>query len=122
MREQGIKDNSLAKSLGVFALSVGIILLLVALFVLIRRFSCCTKVKDLLKKQLFYSGPIRYIIVSYLKLANQFMSLLFVALVRKQNYMMAIGYCFVVVALWAWPLFTQWFLIKNQKHLKNTAF
>ena len=73
---QGIEDNSLMKSLGIFAVSVGLILLIVLIYFLIKRFACCGKIRVMISKKIFYSGPIRYIIVGYLKLFNQFLTLL----------------------------------------------
>lgn len=74
MRQQGIEDDSIMKSLGIFAIGVACIVLLVLLFFLIRmcaaKLACCKKAKEVLAKKIFYNGPIRYIIVSYLKLLN----------------------------------------------------
>ena len=76
MLENGIMYDSVAKSLGVFALSIAIILLIFLIYLISKRFRCCEKIKAILRKKMFYSGPIRYVIVGYLKLLNQFASLL----------------------------------------------
>ena len=71
------------KSLGIFAVSVGLILLIVLIYILIRRFNCCGKIKIMIGKKIFYSGPIRYVIVGYLKLLNQFTTLLLFGLMQN---------------------------------------
>ena len=63
-------DDDLMKSLGVFAISIFIILLIMLIYLLIKKFNCCSKIKDILYKKMFYSGPIRYVVVGYLKLLN----------------------------------------------------
>ena len=74
LRQQGIKDDNAIKNLGIFAIVVALLLLVAGLICLIRlccgKFKCCRKIGNLLQKKVFYSGPIRYIIVGYLKLMN----------------------------------------------------
>ena len=73
-------DDSIMKSLGVFAISVIIILLVILIYLLIKRCSCCEKIRKLLSKKLFFSGPLRYVIVGYVKLLNQFATLLLIGI------------------------------------------
>ena len=63
-------DDDLMKSLGVFAISVTIIIIAMLFYFLIKRFNCCSKIKTIVYKKMFYSGPIRYVVVGYLKLLN----------------------------------------------------
>ena len=68
------------KSLGIFFASIAVILLLVMIYNLIRllyaRFKIIAKLKAIIYKNIFYSGPLFYIVVGYLKLVNQFASLI----------------------------------------------
>ena len=79
------------KSLGIFAISIGIIILIVLLYFLIslcnKTFRCCAKIKTMIAKKLFYSGPLRYLVVGYLKLLNQFASLFCVALMEGADWL-----------------------------------
>ena len=110
LRQQGIESNSTMKNLGIFAVSVGLIILLVLLYFLIKwcakKCNCCVKVKNILSKKIFYNGPIRYVIVGYLKLFNQFITLLFLAYVNSQGVHFVVGYGCVVAFLTVWPLLT----------------
>ena len=68
------------ENLGLLGLAIAVILVLAILVLVTRRLSLCSKITDLLRKKLFYNGVLRYVIVSYLKLANQFLSLFLLAL------------------------------------------
>ena len=89
LRGQGIEDDSIMKSLGIIAFSLAILIFIFPIYLLIslcnRRFRCFEKIKTMIAKKLFYSGPLRYIVVGYLKLFNQFASLLCVALIEDAD-------------------------------------
>lgn len=114
------------KNLGIFAVSVALIFLVVLLYFAIkwcaRSCSCCLRVKGLLAKKIFYNGPLRYVIVGYLKLFNQFVTLLFLAYANDQGVPLVVGYGCIVAFLTLWPLWTEYFLIKNQSQLKDKTF
>lgn len=79
--KQGIEDSSLMKSLGVFAVSIALILCILLVYLLIKKCgTCCRnmfgKLRVIIGKKIFYSGPLRYVIVGYIKLFNQFLTLL----------------------------------------------
>ena len=65
------------RNLGIFALGVGALVIVIILFFLIRlccaKISCCKKLGTMVHKKIFFSGPIRYVVVGYLKLMNQFL-------------------------------------------------
>ena len=83
MIEQGIEDTSMAKNLGILFLSIIIIALFILIYFLItvcnRKYGCIAKLKERIKEKLFYNTFIRYMIVSYLKLFNQILALLFMS-------------------------------------------
>ena len=83
MIEQGIEDTSMAKNLGILFLSIVIIALFILIYFLItvcnRKYGCIAKLKERIKEKLFYNTFIRYMIVSYLKLFNQMLALLFMS-------------------------------------------
>ena len=69
------------RNLGIFAVSIAILLIILLIYILIKKCGgFCTKVRNMIYKKLFYSGPIRYVIVGYLKLLNQFFTLFLVGI------------------------------------------
>ena len=67
MKAMGVQDIALSKSLGLYAIVLGSLLLLVILSAIVRFFPSCTRFNKYLKKKLFYHSFIRYMIVSNLK-------------------------------------------------------
>ena len=126
MRQQGIEDTSLIKSLGVFFISICFIMLCFLLYYLIkkcaRKCSCCGKARNFLQKKIFFNGPIRYVIVGYLKLMNQFGVLFSLGLAQQKNPFLLAVYAAFIFMLMAWPLWTEYFLFKNRDRLEDTAF
>lgn len=73
--DQGIEDSSLVKSLGIFAISLIFIAALFFIYFIFKKCASycgglCAKLKTLIYKKLFYSGPIRYVIIGYIRLFN----------------------------------------------------
>ena len=62
---------------------------------------------------MFYSGPIRYVIVGYIKLLNQFLTLLLFGLANEEIVPMLVGYSLAILFLVLWPLWSAYFLLKN---------
>ena len=61
----------MARNLGIFTVAIVFILIVFLVYLIIRRCgSCCTRVKTLFANKLFYSCPIRYVMVGYIKLFN----------------------------------------------------
>ena len=74
------------KSLGIFFIAISVILFFVLLFLLLRwlnrKMGLCTKVVNILKAKLFYSVMIRYVVVGYIKLTNQYLSAIFMGMIH----------------------------------------
>ena len=75
--------------------------------------------KVFIEKKLFYSSPIRYIIISYIKLLNQFLNFLCLAIVVTGSWFEGTVSVFFVVGLMIWPLWTLYFQIKNHDKLED---
>ena len=101
------------KSLGVFAVSIVLILLIFLVYFLIKRFTCCQKIKTMVGKKMFYSGPIRYVVVGYLKIINYSATLLLIGLTQNMSIIMLVGYSLAILFLMLWPIWSSFFLIKN---------
>ena len=99
-------DDSLMRSLGIFAISVVLILLLILIYFIMKSLKCCGKIKELLRKKMFYSGPIRYMIVSYLKQLNQFASLFLLGLTNNTSSYIMAAYGLVIIILALWPIWS----------------
>ena len=126
MVEQGIEDDSLMKSLGIIFISLIIIALIMIIYFLFKwcnkKYNCGKKILDAIRKKVFYSAPIRYIIVGYLKLLNQFLSMVFFGIIRLENGGMTTAYGFACLIFIIWPLFSAYFLLVNHEKAENSAF
>ena len=75
------------KSLGVFFIAMSGILLVILIFLLLRwlnrKMGLCGKVVNALKAKLFYSVMIRYVVVGYIKLTNQYLAAVFMAMIHE---------------------------------------
>ena len=109
-------DDNLLKSLGVFAISIFIILFVMLIYLLIKRFNCCSKIKAILYKKMFYSGPIRYVIVGYLKLLSDFAAQALDPLIPVYVLVYFSG-CIGFLILW--PIWSAFYLIKNYKMIAD---
>ena len=76
-----------------------------------------TMMKVFIQKKLFYSSPIRYIIISYIKLLNQFLNFLGLAIVVTGSWFEGTISVVFVVGLMIWPIWTLYFQIKNRDKL-----
>ena len=74
------------KSLGVFFIAMSGILLVILIFLLLRwlnrKMGLCAKVVNALKAKLFYSVMIRYVVVGYIKLTNQYLATVFLSMIH----------------------------------------
>ena len=74
------------KSLGVFFIAISGILLFVLIFLLLRwlnrKLGLCAKVVNALKAKLFYGVMIRYVVVGYIKLTNQYLATVFLGMIH----------------------------------------
>lgn len=81
LQAKGINDPDFFKSLGLFTIILVVMLALLGIYYLIKLCSnvpCFGKIKILLKKKLFYSSWIRYLIESNLKVTHN--SIFFLAI------------------------------------------
>ena len=105
------------KNLAVFGISLALIALVVLLYMLCRnccrKDSICAKLKVKVAEKLFYSTFIRYIVVGYLKLFNQFATMLCITYLLNGETIGAVFSIPVLVFLTMWPLFTIWFLLRH---------
>ncbi len=104
------------KTLGVFFIGIVCIIIGVLVYVLIKKCpgkfdSMMAKFRAIIEKKLFYSGLIRYVIVSYIKLQNQFFNMFCLALVSGAATYLSAAYGFVIGCLLIYPLWTLYLLI-----------
>lgn len=114
------------KNLGIFAVCIGFIVLIFVIYYVIslcnKRFQCCKKIKAKIHQKMFYSGPLQYVFVSYLKLFNQFASLICVALIKGTDTLGIIFPSVCVVILMIWPFWTIFHLLRNKDRLEDPVF
>ena len=111
------------KSLGVFAISIVAILLILLIYIIIKKCGgFCNKIKTKIQDKLFYSGPIRYIIVGYIKLLNQFLTLFLIGTTKEEFIPMLIGYFIAILFLNLWPIWSAFYLMKNKDRLEESTF
>lgn len=126
MKDAGIQDPDIAKSLGLFGLVVVVLLLVVLLWGIARilqkkGIDIGNKVKVALEKKLFYNSFYRYMIISNLKLTYTLWGFLIAAFSFASTIatVTTIGYMIAISLLCAWPVFILYFLQKNQDRLEE---
>ena len=88
-----------------------------------KRFSCCEKLRILIKNFLFYRWPLRYVIVSYLTLTSYLLAFLCYESQKDDSSKPVICfYSFSITFLILWPLWTLYILLKNHSRLEDPAF
>ena len=110
------------KTLGIFFIGVLLLSLGILIYVVLKKCpgKCNTvfgKVRSLIEKKLFYSGLLRYVIVSYIKLMNQFFNMFCLGLVTGVAIIMQSVYGAMIAALLVWPVWTLWLLIGDRRKL-----
>ena len=112
--EQGIEDTSLAKSLGVFAFSIGLILLLFLIYFITKKCgSFCQKIRVKIANKMFYSGPLRYVIVGFIKLLSRFLAFFLFGIMNDEHVMVLVFFALVLISLVLWPIWSAFFLLRN---------
>ena len=107
--------------MGVIAISLALIVLLIILYFICKNIgkknSCCQKVAAMFTTKLFYNGLIRYVIVGYLKLLNQFGQMFLIAIATMEDpYNIPLS-GLAVLLLMIWPVFTAAFLIRKRNKI-----
>jgi len=129
MKDAGIQDPDIVKSLGMFALVIFVLILVVAFWAITRclqkrGINVGQKIKVALEKKLFYNSLYRYMIISNLKLTFTLWGFLLAAysFETTQESLKTIGYLAGIGLLLVWPLFIFVFLQKNQDRLDEPKF
>ena len=128
MKDMGVQDSALTKSLGLFFVVIIGLLLLVLVYFMVKASknekSIAFKIKVKLEKKLFYSSFLRYMIISNLKLT--FTTWAF--LMSQWSFETISGGAqtsvkiLVIVWLGVWPLFIIGFMLKKQDRLHEPKF
>ena len=112
LRDMGVQDTSLFKSLGVFLfvlLLMGCVLIVYGIAKLIARSesACAKKVVSMLRAKLFYSGFYRYMLQSNIKLTYTFWAF-FLAAYSFESPVQSVktfGFIVAITGLIIWPIF-----------------
>ena len=114
------------KSLGVFFLAISVILFFILIFFLLRwlnrKMGLCAKVVNALKAKLFYSVMIRYVVVGYIKLTNQYLAMVFMGMIHDQGLGTIMSSAIPVFILMLWAPFTALFLVNNHDKVTDKNF
>lgn len=123
MRNAGVQDTQLFKSLGLFTVIVVLLGILVVFYLGVRKANeqnvILFKLKVKLKKKLFYSSFLRYMIVSNMKLNYTAWAFLLssFSFATIATGLKSCVFILILVGLIYWPLYVAYFLIKNQSKL-----
>ena len=114
MKRWDIDDENIFWSFGIFALTLIILLVLIALFFLAqfcrKRFDWFHYIEDYLKKKLFFGSIIRYMIEAYLKVFHNSLFFLYItASATGSDRQVALSIVLIIVFA-LWPLFVFIFL------------
>ena len=110
--------------LGVFYVALILIafsfVLLLIIWLCIKRAVCCGKLLVKIRAKLIMTAPIQYVITGYFRLVGMTISLLFVGIYAKEKSIPTlIGLACVVLFLFLWPLLTICFLLRNIDRLEE---
>lgn len=128
MERWGIKNENLFWSFGIFALVFIILLLAYAIYTLVyflrKRFKKLKVVEDYLKKKLFFSASIRYMIEASLRLTHNSIFFLYLkgSFETKEDKLQTILNILLLVLIVLWPIFMTAFLLYFRDRLEKTSF
>ena len=124
--EQGMEAKSILRNFGIVILILGGIVLLFALYFLLKacakKYVCCGKIKGYVKNQLCYSMPLRYIILGYLTTTLVLLVFLCVTIKEGDTYFLLALYTACVLMLLFWPFETIKILFKHKDDLEEGDF
>ena len=128
LKAVGITSPNLFWSLGIYAFVfiflAATFLVYIALKHLSKRSSKVEKIQLYLKKKLFFSSAIRYMIESNLKITHN--SIFFLAITGSfsttRDKVFTIFICLLLGVIVLWPFFVTAFLLHNRKRLKTPRF
>ena len=119
MRNAGVQDTQLLKSLGLFGVVVLVLILSVFFYFLMKRLNkkhaIFEKVKVKLEKKLFYSSFLRYMIVSNLKLNYTIWAFLIGSgsFATLSSSLKTSAYICVIIGICIYPIYLMQFMAKN---------
>ena len=114
MRNLGVQDSKLVKSLGLFGIAFFALVSLIALYFLLKlgssRSEFLLRTKNILEMKLFYGFPYRYMVVSYLKMAYTVFAFLLSSVSNSNS--ITIAYMIIITVLICWPVYILLFMSK----------
>ena len=129
LKKRGVDDTSLFWSLGLFALAFVVLALMFGLYYLVKALRKKCKyfkiIEDKLKKKLFFSSAIRYMIQGNLKLTHT--AIFYIAITGLQfdsisNSAQTVINILIIVLIIVWPIFLSMFLMANRSKLDTAEF
>ena len=124
MKQMGVQDSALMKSLGVLAIVLAVLFSLIIVYLLVKLMKNCTRIREALEKKLFYSSFLRYMIVSNLKLTYTNFAFLLssYSFATTMEGAKTTAYMIALAGICVWPFFIVIFMIKNQHKLEDPQF
>ena len=111
--------------MGVFLIAAAIVVFVYLIYLVAKlcskRIPLCKKAFKTLKYYLFYKGPLRYIIVGYLRLLSIFATLLVTGIGLTPEGLLVL-YSILCLGFFVWPLWTLFFLFRNTERLDKKSF
>ena len=118
LRNAGVSDPQLIKSLGIFGLFLLCLLISLSIYLLLRflekKFEFMRIPKEFIYKKLFYNSYLRYMIVSNLKLTMLLWAFFFYSygIDSSKSRLYTIGYLLGIISLLAYSFGLMYFLLK----------
>ena len=128
MKNMGVKDKQLVKSLGLFFVILIFLIMLLMIFFGIKfskgKSQILEKIKTKLKKKLFYSSFLRYMLTSNLKLNFTVWAFLLSSwsFSSFSSAFQTVVFCLMLVGIYIWPIWVLIFLLKNQEKTFELEF
>ena len=113
-----MQSKDIFQNLGIYLIFFLLVVFAVILYftarICARRANIFQKLINSIKKYIFYQGPLRYVIVGYLRLLSVFLSIfMFEIADTSRHHGFLVLYGLLSFALVLWPLWTIYFLLKN---------
>ena len=127
LQQQGVQSKDIFQNLGIYLIFFFLAVFAVTLYftarICARKRNLVQKLINSIKKYIFYQGPIRYVIVGYLRLLSVFLSIfVFEIADTSRHHGFLVLYGLLSLALVLWPLWIVYFLLKNSDKLAEESF
>ena len=126
MKSQGMSRTNVTSEIGVFyiaLIAIGLLLIFVLIaLICVKRFACCKKVLITVKRKLFFTTPLQYVIQGYFRIAGIYLLLLIINVKKEEKFHLLLAYSSIVLFFVLWPIWTLFFLLKNYKNLDDPKF